>query len=79
MLYVGVGIGAGYIFPRVSGEFSPAKLNSLLNVVIVAIVGHRFGDNFIVELMFKHRSNGELSKNRNYVINEHEMRIGYVF
>ena len=27
LLYVSVGIGAGYIFLRVSGEFSPAKLN----------------------------------------------------
>ena len=60
-------------------HLEPEKVNSLLNAVILATVGHRFGDRVVVEFVFKHRSNGELSKDRNYGINELGMRLGVVF
>ena len=81
-LYSTIGVGVSYMIPSVDSSvrhLEPEKVNSLLNAVVLATVGHRFGDRVVVEFVFKHRSNGELSKDRNYGINELGMRLGVVF
>lgn len=81
LLYVTGGIGVSYIFPRADKDNSrrvPLLLNSLLNVAIVATVGHRFGDNFVIEFMYKHYSNGGL-QSPNFGINQLGVNVGFVF
>lgn len=81
MLYITGGFGFSYIFPRKDNNLpkhTPERLNSLFNFVILATIGHRFGDTFVVELMWKHYSNGEL-RSPNFGINQLGVNIGFVF
>ena len=81
-LYTTIGVGVSYMIPSADGSMGskdPSRTNSLLNAVVMATVGHRFGEKGVVEFMFKHRSNGELSKDRNYGFNELGVRLGFVF
>ena len=80
-LYTTIGVGVSYMIPSIDSSISgkdPTRANSLLNAVVMATVGHRFGDRTVVEFVFKHRSNGALSE-KNYGFNELGVRLGFVF
>ena len=77
-LYITFGAGISYIFLNNGNFAKPLPHNSLLNAVLTASIGHRFNNGMAIEAVWKHYSNGELSK-VNRGINSFGMAIRYAF
>ena len=89
MLYITAGVGASYVF---YGETSYNSTNPLHNTinnttkdgltyfnwVITASIGHRFDNGLVLELLWKHYSNGQLG-DVNYDLNFIGMSVKYAF
>ena len=93
MLYITAGVGASYVFYGKTSYDSTNRLDNTIhnsadgvrkdgltyfNWVITASIGHRFDNGLVLELLWKHYSNGQLG-DVNYDLNFIGMSVKYAF
>ena len=76
--YITLGAGISYMFFNKHKFAYPLPHNSLANFVLTASAGHRFNNGVILEIAWKHYSNGEL-RPPNRGINAFGLAVRYAF
>lgn len=78
MLYITLGIGISYMMGQMGLPEGQEGLTGF-NFVPVATIGHRFDSGLVLELIYKHYSNGNDYIGRNSAVDSVGLAIRYVF